>query len=150
MSCSSPPTPGSDAIERVEDPGREHVAADHREVRLGFVDRRLLDHATYPAKPVAGVVALRAPVRRDVLGCNLEQRQHRRVLALVHRDHRPQELAVVDHDVVAQDDRERFVTDVFARHAHRVAEPERIPLADVVDVGEFVDVLHLGEQVVLA
>ena len=32
----------------------------------------------------------------------------------------------------------------------RVAEPERVALADVVDVGELGDVLHLLEQVVLA
>ena len=38
---------------------------------------------------------------------------------------------------------------MLARDAHRVAEPERVALADVVDVGEVVDLLHLGEEVEL-
>ena len=36
------------------------------------------------------------------------------------------------------------------RDRHRVAETERIALADVVDVGEVVTLLHFLEQVVLA
>ena len=71
------------------------------------------------------------------------------LLAFVHVEHRAEQLAVVDHDVVAEEHRERLVAHVLARHAHRVAEAERVALADVVDVGEVVDVLHLGEQVEL-
>ena len=43
---------GLDAVERVEDLGREHVAADHREVRRRLVALRLLDDAAELDEPV--------------------------------------------------------------------------------------------------
>ena len=64
-------------------------------------------------------------------------------VAVVHVEHRAEQLAVVDHDVVAEDHRERLVAHVLAGDADRVPEAERVALADVVDVGELGDVLHL-------
>jgi hypothetical protein len=58
-------------------------------------------------------------------------------------------LRVVDHDVVAKQDDERFVADVLARDRYRVTETERIALSDVVDVGDVVDNLDVGELVEL-
>ena len=58
--------------------------------------------------------------------------------------------AVVDHEVVGEQHRERLVADVVTRHRHRVAEAERLALAHVVDVGEVGRELHLLQQVVLA
>ncbi len=61
-------------------------------------------------------------------------------------EHRAEQRGVVDHDVVAEQHRERLVADVLARDGHRVTEPERIALSDVVDVGEVVDDLDVGEH----
>ena len=89
------------------------------------------------------------PSEHDLLERDLEQREHGRLLALVHLQHRSQQLRVVDHDVVAEKDRERLVAHVLARDRHRVPEPEGIALADVVDVGEVVHHAHLVELVEL-
>src|SRR5690606_17657165 len=67
--------------------------------------------------------------------------------ALVDGDHLAEDLGVVDHDVVAEQHDERVVADVAAGLGDGVAEPERLALADVVDlgeVGEAADLLELG------
>ena len=71
------------------------------------------------------------------------------MLTLVHVEHRLEQARVVDHDVVAEEHRERFVADVLACDRHRMTEAERIALADVVDVGDVVDDLDVGELVEL-
>ena len=49
VSWISPPAPGFDLLEGLEDPGREDVAADHRPGRGRLLGLRLLDHAGDPA-----------------------------------------------------------------------------------------------------
>ena len=152
VSCSSPPRAGLDAVERVEDLGREHVAADHREVRRRVLAARLLDDRRARARARRSVdlgldAAVRRRSRRRVTSM---QREHRAPVALVHVEHRAEQLAVVDHDVVAEQHRERLVADVLARDRHRVPETERVALADVVDVGELARSCTSFEQVVLA
>ena len=58
--------------------------------------------------------------------------------------------ALVDHEVVGEEHRERLVTHVMSRDRNRVTETERIALTDVVDVGEVGGELHLLEHRVLA
>ena len=78
------------------------------------------------------------------------QRQHRAALGGVDVEHRAQQPGVVDHDVVAEHHRERLAGDVVPRDGDRVAEAQRVALADVVEVGDLVRRLHLAEQLVLA
>ena len=66
---------GLDAVEHVEDLGREHVAADHREVRRRLVARRLLDDAAHSTTPSTGSLGLDAAVRRDLVGRHFRDAQ---------------------------------------------------------------------------
>ena len=68
----------------------------------------------------------------------------------MHVQHRSEQPRVVDHDVVGEQHGERFVADVMPRNRHRVAETERVALADIVNVGEVRCELHFLQQLVLA
>ena len=112
--------------------------------------RRLLDDAADLDDIAVDCHGFDAAVRRDLVGRHFFERDHRPAAALVDVEHRAQQRTVVDHDVVGEQHRERLVTDVMARDRDRVAEPERIALAHVVDVGELGRELHFLQQVVLA
>ena len=71
-------------------------------------------------------------------------------MAFVHVEHRTQQRAVVDHEVVGQQHGERLVADMMACDRHRVTETEWIALTHVVDVGEIRGELHLLQLVVLS
>src|SRR5438034_3398918 len=90
-----------DAVERVEDLGREHVAADHREVRGRDLSGRLLDDAANRHELAVGrAIGLDAAVRRDLVGRDLLHRDDRAPRLLVGREHRAAQRRVVDHEVV--------------------------------------------------
>ena len=75
--------------------------------------------------------------------------EHRPVHLFEDVDHLTQRRRIgVDH-VVAEDDGERFVADQRAGDQHRVAEAERLSLADIGEVDQVRDVADLGEQVLL-
>ena len=140
-----------DPIERVEDVGREEIAPAHREVRRRVLALRLLDDAAQLDEPVGRFAdRIRAAVRGDFLRRHLLQRDHRVPELLPRGDHRTQQHGVVDHEIVGEQHRERFVADVIARDRHRVPESERILLAHVVDAARSVAVLHLVQEVELA
>jgi hypothetical protein len=90
-----------------------------------------------------------AAVVLDVLPGDLEDSHHGPAVTVVDLEHRLQQLRVVNHDVVAEEDRERLGADMLAGHRHRVTEAQRVALADVVDVCHLGDGLHLLELLVL-
>src|SRR2546421_3821962 len=139
-----------DAVEGVEDGGTEDVAADHGEVGRCVLRFRLLEHGPQPEDIGVDRVDHGAPVRRDLVRFDLEQRDDRRLLLVVDLDHAAQKRGVVDHHVVAEQYGEGLVPDVLARHRHGVAEAERLVLADEVEGGELGERLHLLQEVVLA
>jgi len=55
-----------------------------------------------------------------------------------------------EYYVVAQQDRERLVADVFFRPQYGVAEAERFLLTDIVQVDHFRDIFHLMLQILLS
>src|SRR5680860_448624 len=138
-----------DAAERFEDLGGEHVPAHDREVRRRVLRLRLLDDGVHLDETLVEGARADAAVRRDPIGRKLLEGDHRSAVALVHVEHRAEQLRVVHHDVVTEQLRERFVTHVVARHRHRVAEPVRITLADEVDVPQLGRLLDLLQQLVL-
>src|SRR2546423_3786379 len=142
--------PRLDAVERVEDGGTEDVTANHGEVGRCVLRFRLLEHRPQPEHVPVDRVDHRAPVRRDLVRFDLEQRDDRRRLAIVDLDHAAQKSGVVDHHVVAQQHGEGLVPDVLPGYRHRVAEAEWLVLADEVEVGELGECLHLLQEVVLA
>src|SRR5262249_52468478 len=141
---------GLDAVEGLEDARTEDVATDDGEVGGRVLRLRLLHHRPQPEHVAVDGTALRRTVRGDLVRLHLEQRDHRRLLAIVDLDHAAEQGGVVDHDVVAEHHRERLVPDVRARGRHRVPEAERLVLADEMHVGEIGQRLHLLQQVVLA
>src|SRR6266513_3762162 len=56
-----------DAVERVEDAGAEHVAADHCQVRRCVLRLRLLDHRPQPERVAVHRGELGGPVRGDLV-----------------------------------------------------------------------------------
>ena len=87
MSWTSPPRAGFDLAERVEDLGREHVAADRGEVGRRVVGGRLLDDGDDAGQVVLDELRLDAPVQRDVVAGDLLHRDHAPAVALVDADH---------------------------------------------------------------
>ena len=71
-------------------------------------------------------------------------------MVAVALDHLVEHRRTLVHDVVAQHDHERLLPHVLAGHRHGVAQAPGFALADVVDVGQFGDGLHLLEQVLFA
>jgi hypothetical protein len=65
-------------------------------------------------------------------------------------EHRAEQRGVVDHDVVAEQNRERLVADMLTRDRDGVTEAQRVALTDVVDVGQVVDDAYVVEHVELA
>ena len=141
---------GFEARNGVEDAGCEHVAADDGEIRRCVGRGGLLYDRTHFDECVVHPLVRDRSVRGDLFWRYRQQRDHRRVPALMHFEHRAQQRRVVDHDVVAEQDGERLVADVFPRDRHGVTEAEWITLTDVVEVREVVDVTDLFEQRLLA
>src|SRR5581483_7591814 len=115
---------GRDAVEGVEDLRREDVTADDRQVGGGVLRLGLLDDRPDADEVLLHQLRGHTAVVPDVLSRYLEDGHHRAPVALVDVEHRPQQLRVVDHDVVAEEDGERFRAHVLAGHRHGVAQPE--------------------------
>ncbi len=109
---------GLDAVQRVEDLRREHVPADHREVRRrrlpSSASRRSSRTRTNSSSTASGSTQ---PYDGDLVHRHLHQREHRPAVAVVDVEHGAEQLRVVDHDVVAEQHRERLVADVLSRRS---------------------------------
>src|SRR5439155_3256913 len=136
------------SAERVEDLGGEHVPADHREIGGGLLRRRLLDDGQDPHQMLLEWLRLDAAVQGDVLLTDLHGRDDTPAEGVVRAEHLAQERLGWMDQVVTEHDRERLIADVRLRHRDRVSEPERLLLADVMDlrhVRDLPDPLELVE-----
>ena len=94
MSWSSPPTPGCVSSERVEDLGREDVAADRGQVRRRLLGRGLLDdRADAREVLVLDQLGLDAAVERDLVAADLHRGEDAAPVPLVHAEHLLQQRA---------------------------------------------------------
>ena len=89
-------------------------------------------------------------VARDLVARHALHREDRALHAREHVDELFDRRRIrIDH-IVAQDHRERLVADQLARDEHRVAEAERLALADVREINQIGDLPHFGELLPLA
>src|SRR5579863_9697747 len=115
--------------------------------------RRLAGHRLFDQVGDDDHVFFRGRGHRDatvlgyLLGIDLHQRDDAAAVALAYLHH-PGEQAVLGIDeVVTEQDGERLGAHVLGRAEHRVAEPARISLPDVVHVGEFARLAHERQTV---
>jgi hypothetical protein len=137
-------------FQRREDVRREDVAADDRQVGRRLLPRGLFHHVADPVHAVADLLRVDDPVGADVVFRHALDGEHGAVQLVEDVHHLPHRRRVgVDH-VVAQDHREGLVAHELLRDQHRVAEAERLPLADVRDVDQVRDLADLLELLRLA
>lgn len=131
-------TPGLGLLQHIEDGRVQDVAADHREVRRGVSDVRLLHQVGDVEDVLAEAVGLhrRAAVEVDLRGVDLHQGHHRAAQLLLDLDHAGQQRVARVDQVVAQQDGERLAGHVLLGDQDRVAQALRVALADVVHVGQ--------------
>ena len=84
-------------------------------------------------------------VAMRVLVGDLHDRDDRAVGLVVRMDELADAGPVADHDVVAEDHRERLVPDDLLGDQHGVPEAELLLLSDIRDLGEIRDMADLAE-----
>ena len=139
--------------ERRKNVGREHVAADDRQIGRRFLFRRLLDQIADAvdsvAQPAAGIDVDHA-VARNLVARHALHSEHGAVDLLKDVDQLSDRRRIrIDH-VVAENHRKRFVADHLARHQHGVSEAERLALSNVREVDQVRDLADLGELIAFA
>src|SRR5262245_520162 len=135
----------------LEDLGRQHVAADDRQIRWRVDGLGLLDQVEDLVHPALDGPRGDDAVLVDLLARDALDGEHRRVAAGAHVEQlaHARRRRTAD-DVVAQEDREGLVADERARAENGVAQAERLALAQVRDRGQLGDGLDLGQLVRLA
>ena len=81
---------------------------------------------------------------------HLHERDDARAALIVHLDHALEQWVAAIDQVVAQQHRERIVTDMLAGTPDRMAEPEWLPLAQKVHLGEIARLVHLVKPLAIA
>ncbi len=119
------------ALDHLEDVRRQHVASHDRQIRRRLFNRGLLDEALH-AERARSQAALRAvgqvhyPIAGDVLAWHTLHCQHIATVLLIHIHELPQARALgIHHQIVAEQDAERFVAYQVFRHQNGVSQPAR-------------------------
>ena len=109
-----------------KDVGLQDVAAGYDEIRRRFLLRRLLHHLRDREQLAVVRADADHAVRVDALGRHPLDGDDVRALAEVARgvDHLAEAAAVVLHQHVGQQQRERLVAHELARAPHRMAQPQ--------------------------
>ena len=137
--------------EPVEDLPREHVSSRDREVRRRLIARWFLNEIVdREARSVGVPIEVRYAVLRNLRLGNPFERQNGRPVALCLLDERRGTGRPVRDNRIAEQQRERFVTDVLAGVLHRVAEPVSFLLAGVVDIREIGNLLNAVQSISLS
>jgi hypothetical protein len=126
-------------VQAVEDLGREDVAADDRQVRRGGLAGRFLDEVVDGVAPAARVRDIGDAVGGDLLPGDAFERDNRLLVVLGDVDEVLDAGGRTLDEVVAQEERERFVADVVLGVLDGRAQTRPVLLADVVDVREVGD-----------
>ena len=143
--------PGLDFFQVVEDPRRQDVAPHHaqrgrRIFRFGF-----FDDAVHQLKIVRKRHAADDAVLAGLLARHILHTEDRALVLFEHLDHLRDDRRFAVDQVVRQQHRERLVLHHRSGAQHRVAQAQRLDLADIdaVDVRRR-DLAHDAQQLVLA
>ena len=121
---------GSSVLQNVEYRGGEHVAAEDGEVRELLLKRRLLVHVADLVHALGKLLdELDGGILRDKLVRYLAHRDGAAVVGLGGLDKLLENGLLAEHDIVAEEHRERLVADEALRAPYGVAETLRLLLA---------------------
>ena len=118
-------------LQDVEDRRRQHIAAEDRIVRQLFAQRRLFVHIADAVDALGELfLQLHGGILDDELVRDLAHRDGAAFVCLCGRDQLLEDGRFAEHDVVAEQDRERLVAHKALGTPDRVAEALRLLLAE--------------------
>src|SRR6267378_409555 len=126
-----PSSAGRQLAEQLEDARRQHIAADDRESRRRFGRPGLLDDAVDAGDVGAGALDGHDTVALRLVAGHFLDAEERGAFARKNLRHARHGRRLRVHQVVGEDHRERVVADDRPGAQHRVAQAERLGLADI-------------------